>query len=132
MFRPIALLAAGLTLLAAPALAQDAAAPALPAPAVCEAPAAPADIDGATATMEQVLAAKAAVAGFISASDAYQSCLVDDIKTRRAAAKAAKARFNESEAKTVSEQINANQRDKERVGKAFNNAVKAFKAAHPA
>ncbi len=132
MFRPIALLAAGLSLLAAPALAQDAAAPALPAPVVCDAPVVPADVNGATATMEEVLAAKAAVASFIAASDAYQTCLVDDIKARRDAAKAAKARFNESEAKTVSDKINANQRDKERVGKAFNSAVKAYKAAHPA
>lgn len=132
MFRPIALVAAGLTLLAVPALAQDVAAPAVPAAAVCEAPAAPGDIDGATATMEQVLAAKAAVAGFIAASDKYQTCLVDDIKVRRDAAKAAKEKFADSEAKAVSEKINANQREKERVGKAFNNAVKAYKAAHPA
>lgn len=131
MFRPIALLAAGLSLLALPALAQDAA-PAAPMAAACAAPAAPADIDGATATMEQVLAAKAAVAAFIASSDTYQTCLVDDIKARRDAAKAAKQKIPESEARAVTDKINANQREKERVGKAFNNAVKAYKAAHPA
>jgi len=130
MFRPIAIVAAGLSLLAFPALAQDA--PIATAPAMCEAPAAPGTVDGATASMEEVLAAKSAVAAFIASSDVYQSCLVDDIKVRRAAAKAAKTRFDEAEAKAVTQMINANQRDKEQVGKAFNDAVKAYKAAHPA
>jgi hypothetical protein len=107
------------------------AAPGFALAATCERPAAPAAIDGATVTMDQLRAAKTGVTDFMTASDTYQGCLVDDLAAQRAAAKAAKTSFDASVAKAVEAKINENQADKERVGAEFNAAVKAFKTAHP-
>jgi hypothetical protein len=107
------------------------AAPGLALAAACDRPTAPAAIDGATATLDQLRAAKTGVTDFMTASDTYQGCLVDDLAAQRAAAKAAKTNLDPGAAKAVETKINENQADKERVGAAFNAAVKAFKTAHP-
>jgi hypothetical protein len=120
----LAVLAGGLLLMATPALAQ---APA----ATCTRPSPPAAIDGATASMDQLAAYRGLVVAFLGASDTYQACMVDDLAAQRAAAKAAKAKFDESVAKANSKQIDANQTDKEAVGGAYNTAKKAYTAAHP-
>jgi len=107
--------------LAGPALAEDA----------CARPTAPASVDGATASMDQIQAAKRDVMAFITASDAYQTCVLDDLAARKKAAKAAKTKFDPAAEKAANGLVTANQADKERVGVDFNKAAKAFKAAHP-
>lgn len=97
----------------------------------CDRPTPPARIDGASASMDQILAGKAAVTAFMSASDAYQDCIIAEVKAQRAAADAAKTRFDPAIAKAADAKANANQADKERVGAEFNASVKAFRAAHP-
>jgi hypothetical protein len=118
----IAAFVAGATLiLAGSAMAQGA----------CVRPAAPASVDGATATMDQLLANKQEVTAFMAASDAYQTCLINDLDAQRAAAKAAKTKVTKEAIKATDAQISANQADKVLVGKAFNVAAKAYKVAHP-
>lgn len=106
---------------AQPALAQGA----------CQRPSAPAAVDGATASLDQLIATKNATAAFIGASDAYQTCVLADLAAQRAAAKEAKTKFDSSIADAAQAQISANQSDKEAAGAAFNAAAKAYKAAHP-
>ena len=99
--------------------------------AACERPTPPAPVDGATATKDQLLAAKGLVSDFITASDTYQSCILADVDAQQAAAKKAKTKLDPAVKKAADAAINANQADKEQVGQAFNASVKAFKAAHP-
>lgn len=103
------------------ALAQDA----------CARPAAPAAVDGAKASLEEVLAAKKAVTDFMTASDAFQTCVLDGLEAQRKAAKDEKRKLDPAISKSADEQIAANQSDKERVGADFNAAARAYKAAHP-
>lgn len=117
--------AAMLALSAALGLAAPGLAPA------CERPTAPPGIDGGAATLQQMLAAKSAVADFMAASDSFQDCVNNDVKAQKAAAAAAKTQMDPAVLKSANEQVGANQADKERVGAAFNAAVKAYKAAHP-
>ncbi len=97
----------------------------------CVRPPAPAVLDGAKATMEELVAAKNGVTAFIAASDTYQTCLISDLEAKRAAAKDAKTKFDSSLAKAVDALISENQADKVKTGSDFNAAVKAYKAAHP-
>jgi Skp family chaperone for outer membrane proteins len=107
--------------LAGPALAQGA----------CVRPTAPAALDGATATMDQLKENQQATKTFIADSDLFQDCVIKDLTAQREAAKAAKKKLDKSVAETADAQISANQKDKAKAGEAFNNAVKAYKAAHP-
>lgn len=97
----------------------------------CQRPTAPAAIDGKTATLEQLIAAKQAVVTFMSDSDTYQSCVIDAFKAKKAAADAAKTKLDPSLAKAADADVSANQADKEKVGGEFNAATKAYRAAHP-
>jgi hypothetical protein len=118
----LACLALGAVLsLSAPAIAS----------AACSRPTPPVALDGATITMEQLSAGKTAVMGFMSASDSYQECLLADIAAQKKAAKKAKTKLDPAVAKATEDAITANQTDKEAAGAAFNEAVKAYKAAHP-
>lgn len=103
------------------ALAQDA----------CTKPAAPVAVDGAKASMEELLAAKKQVTEFIGASDTYQTCVLDGLEAHRKAAKAEKRKVDPAVQKMADANIAANQSDKERVGADFNAAARAYKAAHP-
>jgi hypothetical protein len=116
------LIAAAAVALAMPAMAQDA----------CARPAAPTvTADAASATMEQLVATKTEVGKFMTDSDAYQSCVIASVTAQRADAKKNKVKFDNAIAKAADKDIAANQADKERVGKAFNAALKSYKAAHP-
>jgi len=97
----------------------------------CQRPTAPAAIDGKTATLEQLTAAKQAVMSFMSDSDTYQSCVIDEFKAKKAAADAAKTKLDPKLAKATDADVSANQADKEKVGGEFNTAAKAYRAAHP-
>ena len=98
---------------------------------VCQRPAAPAPLNAAAPTLEQLQAAKGEAAGFIAASDAYQTCLIADLAAQKAAAQKAKAKLSPEAILANKEAIDANQADKVQVGTSFNAAVKAYKAAHP-
>ena len=115
------LLTGALLALAGPALAEGA----------CTRPEAPAAVDGATATMEQLLAAKAAVTAFMSTSDTFQTCVLDDLEAQRKAAKKNKTKIDPAVVSAADASVAANQSDKERVGAEFNAAARAYKAAHP-
>lgn len=108
--------------LAGPALAQDA----------CARPEAPAiDPQAASASVESLSGAKQQTLDFIKASDAYQECVLAGAKAKRDEAKAKKVAFDPAIAERAQRDVSANQADKEKVGAAFNAAVKAYKAAHP-
>lgn len=118
---PVILFATAAALAAGPALAEGA----------CVRPTAPTVVDGATATMEQLTASKNEVVAFMGASDAYQTCVYDDLAKQRAAAKENKTKLDPQVAKTAQAEVEANQADKEKAGADFNAAAKAYKAAHP-
>lgn len=118
----IALCAAVILACATPAFAQTAA---------CTAPTAPTVPDGASATLADMQSANLAVRQFIADSDVYQQCEVDTLSAQRAAAKEAKAKFDNNLAKATGERIAENQKQKEAVGAAFSAARKAYLAAHP-
>lgn len=107
---------------AAPVLAQSA----------CVAPIAPAAIDGATVTADQLRGARTDVQNFIAQSDVYQECLGKEIDDAKAQATADKKPFDQSLATAAVAKADANQKMKEKVGGEFNNAVGAYKKAHPA
>lgn len=108
--------------LAGPALAQEA----------CARPEAPTiDRQAASQSVEALTAAKQQTVDFISASDAYQECVLADAKAKKDEAKAKKVAFDTSIADRAQSQVSANQADKEKVGAAYNEAVKAYKAANP-
>lgn len=105
------------------------------AQSACSRPAAPtvlAGVEPSAVTMEQLLGAKKEVSAFIGASDAFQTCLLDDLNKQRAAAKAAQTKVDPAVEAAAKADLDGNQADKEAVGAAFNAAVKAYKAAHPA
>jgi hypothetical protein len=101
------------------------------ADSTCVRPPAPAPLDGATATPEQLQAAKSDAVAFIAASDAFQTCVLGALQAQRDAAKASRTKIAPTAVTDANAEINENQADKERVGKAFNAAAKAYKAAHP-
>ncbi|MFC3077101.1 hypothetical protein ACFODL_03255 [Phenylobacterium terrae] len=108
--------------LAGPALAQEA----------CTRPEAPAiDSQAASASVEALTAAKQQTVDFIKASDAFQTCVLAEAKAKKDEAKAKKVAFDSSIADRAQRQVSANQSDKEKVGAAYNAAVKAYKAANP-
>jgi hypothetical protein len=78
----------------------------------CNQPYAPDFRDGASATMQDLRTMRDDAQTFIQASDIYQACLLKS------------GLQNDTKAK-----IEANQREKVRVGKAFNTALAAYKVA---
>jgi len=129
--KPILILAALMAAaLVQPASAQPAEPAATPASA-CTRPAAPAPVDGATATIEQMKAANAAAAGFMTASDSYQTCILAELAEKKKAAKKAKTKVDPAIESAIDADIKANQTDKVTTGEAYNGAVRAYKAAHP-
>ena len=121
MTHGISLSAAALIMLAAPAFAQG----------QCSAPLAPAMPNGKTATLPQLnQAAKNAVA-FIKASDNYQVCILDDIASQDQQAKNHRKALDPAIRKALEDKGDANQKEKERVGKEYGLAAAAYKVAHP-
>lgn len=120
MTRGIFLSAVAFTVLASPAFAQDR----------CSAPIAPVVPDGKTATVTQLVQANKDVVAFIKASDEYQNCLLADLQAQVDQAKSDKKDLNPAIKKAIEAKGDANQKEKERVGKAYNTAATAYKAAH--
>jgi len=120
MKRGIWLSAAALAFLAPPAFAQD----------MCMSPPAPVVPDGKTAEASALIQAQKDVVAFIKASDEYQNCLLAQISALEKTAKDAKMPVDAAAKKALETKGDANQKDKERVGKAYNAAAVAYKAAH--
>ena len=117
----ISLSLAVLVMLAAPAFAQG----------QCSAPIAPVMPDGKTVTLARLnQAAKNAVA-FIKASDNYQVCILDDIAAQDQQAKNSKKALDPAIRKALENKGDANQKEKERIGKEYNVASAAYKVVHP-
>ena len=86
--------------------------PALAAAPRCNQPYAPHFRDGASATKQDIMSMRDDAQTFITASDIYQACVLKS--------------GSQNDAKV---KIAANQRDKVRIGKAFNAALAAYKGA---
>ena len=122
MTRGILLTAAAFVMLAAPALAQQ---------DKCAAPVAPVVPNGKTAATAQLVQAQKDVVAFIKASDDYQVCILAAITAAENEAKDAKKAPDPAMRKALEAKGDANQKLKETVGKAYNTAAAAYKAAHP-
>lgn len=111
-----------LALVATPALALD-----------CDMPEAPTMPDGASSTMEDMLAGQKAVKAFQAANIDYMSCVENAMNAAEAAAKEAsdddKAAANETYAKLV-ETYNAAVSVEEEVAGQFNTEIREYKAAN--
>jgi hypothetical protein len=95
----------------------------------CSAPIAPVMLDGKTATLPQLnQAAKNAVA-FIKASDNYQVCILDEIAAQDQQAKNNNKALGPAIRKALEDKGDANQKEKERIGKEYNVAAAAYKVA---
>jgi hypothetical protein len=68
----------------------------------------------------------------MKASDDYQTCLVNYINAQDAAAKAEKKTFDPKAKAAIQAKGDANQKEKEKVGLAYNTAAADYKKAHPA
>jgi hypothetical protein len=104
----------------APALAQN-----------CSDPIPPATIDGQTATKEQMSQMRDDVVNFIKSSDDYQACLLADLRAQKQQAAKDKKELPASVEEAVNAKVQANQKEKEKVGGEFNAAVVAYKSKHP-
>jgi hypothetical protein len=124
MFSRIAMASAFVLGMAAPALADSSA---------CSEPYPPTAIDGNTASADQMKAAHNDVVNFIKSSDDYQSCLNADYQAQAQAAARSKDKkpLDPSIKADVETKLEANQKEKEKVGAEFNTAVVAYKAKHP-
>ena len=122
MTRRIWLTAAAIALLAAPAFAAE---------EKCSAPIAPVVPAGKTATVQQLSQAAKDVVAFIKDSDQFQACILADIAAQDQAAKDNKKTLDPAIKKALEARGDDNQKEKERIGKAYNTAAAAYKAAHP-
>jgi hypothetical protein len=131
MIRRICLCTVALALLAAPAFAAD---------SKCAAPIAPAmPADGkAASAADMSQAAKDAIA-FIKDSDQYQLCLKAALDANEKELKDIDPKHDQdgiirkgllATQKDINTQADNSQKEKERVGKAYNTAAAAYKAAH--
>ena len=106
-----------------PALASD-----------CSQPIPPAmNLDGATASVQQMNDAIHDFKNYQAASDDYQSCLLADLKQQKY--EAAKAKdpkpLDPSIESGIQAKISANQAEKEKLGGELNAQIMAYKNAHP-
>jgi hypothetical protein len=122
MIRGIMLTTAALAILAAPAFAQ--------VQDKCMGPIAPVVPNGRTADVAALNQAAKDVVAFIKNSDDYQLCLKTEIETYEKDAKDSKQPVDTNVRKTLTAKGDANQKEKERVGKEYNTAAAAYKAAH--
>jgi hypothetical protein len=121
--------------LAVPALSAPVIVPAV-AQSACMEPAVPMMPDGKTAARAEIIAAAGAAKEFMSKSDEYQGCLNAEYE---AAVNAMKAEAAKDKTKAVNAKqlnsdreakIEANQKKKEDVGKAYGATAAAYKAAN--
>ena len=122
MMRRFCLTAVALIACAAPAMAQE----------TCTVPYAPTVPNGATATREEISAARNQVMAFIKAADEYQVCLRASLDQENATAARERRQPHAALIASIHAKDQANMREKVRTGNELNAAIRAFNAAHPA
>ena len=98
---------------------------------VCVEPIPPAAPDPRKATPQQMHDAVNDAKAFISQSDVYQLCLANYIQAQRDEAVKEKTPFDAAMAANLQKKIDSNQAAKIRTGAEINDAVSAYKLAHP-
>lgn len=91
----------------------------------------PMPVDGNSVNADQLRAAMTAVRDFIAQSDVYQSCLLGEVEAAKTQASANSLPFEPMIETSAKLKIAASQKAKEKAGLAINNALTAFKQAHP-
>jgi hypothetical protein len=104
--------------------------PALAQGATCAPPPAPAVVDPAKATVDQMRGLLSAAQGFMAASDAYQTCIGNDIQAQKDQAKKDSKPFDTAIETAANAKVDANQALKVKVGADANASLQAFKKAH--
>jgi hypothetical protein len=120
--RRFCLTAVALVIYAAPAMAQD----------TCTTPYAPTVPNGATATRDQITAARNQVMAFLKAADEYQACLKVSLEQEAQTAIRERREPHAALIASIHAKDAANMREKVRTGNELNAAIRAFNAAHPA
>jgi hypothetical protein len=92
----------------------------------CWAPRTPARLDGYTATREQIVAAMAAVKSYAASSDAYQKCISDFVRLRKAQAGKDKKLLDAALILIENHRITASQENKRKVAEQVEVAINAF------
>jgi hypothetical protein len=126
MFKKFGLIAACLLAGATPVLMT----PALAQGAVCTEPAPPGTVNGATATVQQIVAFRTQVIAFRDQSDTYQACVAADLDAKTKAATAA-APLDPGVRQVALAKVAANQAAKDKAVADLNAQIKIYQAAHP-
>jgi hypothetical protein len=114
-------LIAALMLGAAPAMGQG----------FCAEPAMPMPLDGAAATADQMRTAMSDARNFIAQSGLYQECLTREVEAAKAQAVTAGQPFEPMVESSARTKVDASKKAQEKVGSMINNAMAAYKHAHP-
>lgn len=101
------------------------------AQSLCTEPAMPMPVDGTAATADQMRVAMAAAREFIAQSGLYQECLQKEVDGAKSQAASAGQSVEPSVETSAHAKIDASQKAQERVGVTVNNALAAYKNAHP-
>ena len=96
----------------------------------CTQPQAPAPVDGAQLSEEQMRAAMTAARTFIAQSDVYQACLANTVDAARTQAMADGKPLDPAVENDARAKMDANQKEKDKVGVAINTAVGVYKQTH--
>jgi hypothetical protein len=97
----------------------------------CTEPTMPMPVDGAVATADQMRAAMADARNFIAQSELYQACLTREAEAEKAQAAAGGQSLDPVIETGIHTKVDASKKAQERVGNMANNAMAAFKNAHP-
>lgn len=100
----------------------------------CTAPDAPQLPDGATSSMEQMLAGQKAVKAFQTVNLEYMACLEEDLKATEEAAKSASDEEKDTAQATYDQAVetyNSAVSKEEEVAGQFNTEIREYKAANP-
>jgi hypothetical protein len=96
----------------------------------CAEPQPPAPVDGAQLSEDQMRAAMAAARTFIAQSDVYQACLANAVDAARTQASADGKPLDPMVESDARAKVDANQKEKDKVGVAINTAVGVYKQTH--
>ncbi len=97
----------------------------------CDRPTPPPPLDGATATEVQLNASHDLVTAFLAASDHYQRCIRRFVGERETLAYSVQSVVPKWVYAVAQSKIDANQKDKEVVGKGYNDAVLVYRTRQP-
>jgi hypothetical protein len=101
------------------------------AQSLCAEPSLPMPVDGAAATADQMRLAMSDARNFIAQSGVYQECLLKEVEAAKAQAAAGGQAFEPVIETSARYKVSASKKAQERVGTSANNAMAAFKNAHP-